>query len=374
MKLIGLMLKNALRNRRRTALSAAGIGLAVFVVTAVTAVQQGFGALASEGNQSVLNVYEKDVACALGSRVFDTYLGGIRSISAVESATGVLKGIYTYQRRENLIPVEGVEYEAFRSIGDIRVRDGSEAAFLAAGNGALIGHRLAERYNWRVGETVAMVEGPTVVVAGILSSPNAAYEREILLHKSYLEGLMRDDGESTYLAVKVANAGAVAPVSRSIDTMFANHPRPTKTQSEKSTREQQARDYDAIRFMLSGMVLATLLACLFGAANSVSMSARERTREVGILRSLGFRRMHVLALLTGESTFIAVFGGLIGIGASWLLLASEKMLGGIVPVTVTPLTVAIGVGMAILVGLLGAIVPAVAATRVKIVDTLRFVD
>jgi putative ABC transport system permease protein len=286
----------------------------------------------------------------------------------------VLKGIYTYQRRENLIPVEGVEYEAFRSIGDIRVRDGSEAAFLAAGNGALIGHRLAERYNWRVGETVAMVEGPTVVVAGILSSPNAAYEREILLHKSYLEGLMRDDGESTYLAVKVANAGAVAPVSRSIDTMFANHPRPTKTQSEKSTREQQARDYDAIRFMLSGMVLATLLACLFGAANSVSMSARERTREVGILRSLGFRRMHVLALLTGESTFIAVFGGLIGIGASWLLLASEKMLGGIVPVTVTPLTVAIGVGMAILVGLLGAIVPAVAATRVKIVDTLRFVD
>jgi putative ABC transport system permease protein len=122
------------------------------------------------------------------------------------------------------------------------------------------------------------------------------------------------------------------------------------------------------------MVLATLLASLFGAANSVSMSVRERTREVGILRSLGFRRMHVLALLTGESTFIAVFGGLIGIGASWLLLASEKMLGGIVPVTVTPLTVAIGVGMAILVGLLGAIVPAVAATRVKIVDTLRFVD
>ncbi len=374
MKLIRLILKNALRNRRRTALSAAGIGLAVFVVTAVTAVQAGFGTLASEGSESVLNVYEKNVACVLGSRVFDTYLSGIRSISRVVSATGVLKGIYTYRRKENLVPVEGVEYEAFRSIGDIRVQDGSEAAFLAAGAWALVGRRLAERYNWRVGETVAMVEGLTVRVAGTFSSPNAGYEREMLVHKRYLESFKRDEGKSTYLAVKVANVGAVASVSRAIDTTFANYPRPTKTQSEKATFEQQARDYDAIRLMLSAMVLATILASLFGAANSVSMSVRERTREVGILRSLGFRRTHVLALLLGESTLIAVFGGFVGVGASWLLLASEKMVGGVVPVIVTLPTAAFGVAMAVLVGLLGAIVPTVAASRVKIVDTLRFVD
>jgi len=369
-----LIVRNTLRSPRRTVLTGAGIGLAVFVVTAVSSVQAGFGSLASGGNELVLDVYEKHVACALGSRVFDSYLGGIRSLPSVEGATGVLRGVYTYQNRQNLVAVEGVDFEEFRDIGEITVDGDGESAFLAAGDGALVGRRLAQQHRWRVGDTVAMVEGLTVRVTGIFSSSSAAYEREILVHKRYLGEVMRDQGKSTYLAVKLSDAAAIAPVSRSIDEAFANYPRPTKTQSEKASREQQARDYDAIRAMLAALVLATIIASLFGAANSVSMSVRERTREVGILRSLGFRRVHVLSILLGESVLTALLGGLLGLGAAWLLLSSEKLLSGLVPVVLTLPTAMFGLGMALLVGLLGGLVPAVTASRAAIVNTLRIVD
>lgn len=219
-----------------------------------------------------------------------------------------------------------------------------------------------------------MVEGLTFRVAGIFSNPNTAYERELFLHKTYLARLKRDEGKSTYLVVQVAGLDAVAPVSKSIDDAFANYPRPTKTQSEKAAREQQSRDFEAVRLMLSGMVLATILASVFGAANNVSMSVRERTREVGILRSLGFRRRHVIEILIGESLLVALTGGLVGLAASWALFASEKMVGGIVPVVVGLGTAAFGLGMAVLIGLLGALVPAIVASTARIVDTLRIVD
>jgi putative ABC transport system permease protein len=374
MKFIKLIAKNLSRNLRRTTLATAGISLAVFVVTSVTALEAGFGSLANSGGETLLNVYEKNVACPISSRVFDTYLQNIRSLPSVIRATGVLRAMYTYQRKENLVPVEGVDFETFRAIGGIRIQEGSEKDFGANGDGALVGRRLAEHYGWRVGETVSMVEGLTFRVAGIFMSSNATYERQVLLHKTFLANLKRDEGKSTYLVVQVAGPGSVAPVSKSIDGAFANYPRPTKTQSEKAAREQESKDFNAIRMMLSGMVLATILVSVFGAANSVSMSVRERTREVGILRSLGFQRKHVLEILIAESILIGLIGGLIGVGASWTLLASERMVGGIVPLIVGPGTAVFGLGMAVLIGLLGALVPAIVASRARIIDTLRTVD
>lgn len=375
MKLLRLILKNLVRSRRRTVLAAAGIGLAVFVVTAVMAVEAGFGSLASSGAATVLDVYEKDVACVHGSRVYDSYLETVRSLPAVVRATGVLKGLYSYQRRENLVAVEGVEYDEFRAIAGIRVVEGSEAEFAARGDGALVGRRLAAHYGWRVGDTVTMVEdGMAFQVAGIFASGDAAYEREVLLHKRFLAQLKRDEGRSTYLVVQVSDPDAVEPIAHTIDAAFANAPRPTKTQSEKAAREAQTRDYRAIRWMLSGMVLATVIASVFGAANSVSMSVRERTREVGILRSLGFRRRSILELLLGESLVLAVVGGSLGVAAAWALLSSERLVGGVVPVVVGSGTAVFGLGMALLIGLLGAVVPAVIASRLAIVDSLRVVD
>jgi putative ABC transport system permease protein len=214
----------------------------------------------------------------------------------------------------------------------------------------------------------------TFTIAGIFVSPDKAYESGVLLHKEYLARLKRDEGKSTYLLVSLKDPAAVSAVSLAIDSEFANYPNPTKTQSERAARERELQEFIDIRRMFALMVLATIVVSIFGAANSVSMSVRERTREVGILRSLGLRKEHILGILIGESVSVALVGGAIGMGLSSLLLATDRTMGGMVPLSLRPSTLILAAAVSILVGLVGAVLPAVRATQLSIVDALRLDD
>src|SRR5512140_2198963 len=121
MRFLPLILKNLRRSRRRTVLTIAGIGLSIFVVSGLLAVKAGFETLFDASGESVLDVYEKGVACPFGSRVFDSYTSLIGATPRVVSATGVLRGLYSYQSKDNLVVVSGVDYDAFRSIKRVTV-------------------------------------------------------------------------------------------------------------------------------------------------------------------------------------------------------------------------------------------------------------
>jgi putative ABC transport system permease protein len=375
MRFLPLIVKSLLRNRRRSLLTFAGIGLSVFVASALLAVEGGFDALFSSAGASVLSVSEKGVACPFNSRVFDSYLGFIQSNPHVKDATGVLRGMYSYQNRDNLVTVSGVDFDAFQKVKDIQIKRGGVAAFKAAGNGALVGAKIAKDYRWEVGQTIPMNEDRLAFqVSGIFESSDKTYEGGVLLHKGYLEKIKRDEGKSTYLLLNVDGPSSVAPVSGFIDEHLANYPKPTKTQSERAAKERQMQDFLEIRRMLSGMLVATILVSLLGAANSVSIAVRERMREVGILRSLGLRKGQVLMILAGEPVLISLASGILGLGAAMALLSSAKSLGGMVPLVLSPKYAAVGMGVALLIGVLGALLPSLRASRTKIVDSLRFVD
>jgi len=375
MRFLPLVLKSIRRNRRRTALTLAGIGLSVFVVSALLAVEAGFETLFASAGESVLNVYEKGVACPFSSRVFDSYVAMIGTAPHVVDATGILRGIYSYQSKDNLVVVSGVDYDVFRKLKPVVILDGDDQAFRARADGALVGRRVAREYGWRVGQTVSLVEDKLAFkVAAVFESRDKSYESSVVVHKEFLARLKRSEGQSTYLVVGLDDPGAVAPVSRLIDRALANYPKPTTTQSERAAKELELKDFAEIRRMLSAMLLATMVVSVFGAANSVSMSVRERTREVGVLRSLGLRKGQILGLLLGESALVAVAGGLLGLLAAALLLASEKTLGGMVPVIFGARQALVGLGLSLLIGVVGALVPSLNASRLRIVESLRFVD
>ena len=375
MKFLPLVLKNIMRNRRRTVLMAAGIAVAVFVISALLTVEAGFGALVGTAQNNLLDVREKGLACMVTGRVFDSYLGSISRNPGVSSATGVLRGLYTYQSKENLVTVSGVDYDVFRDLKAVRVVKGSEQAFAARPDAALVGQPLATQYGWREGQSVSLIEERlTFTIAGLFVSPDKAYESGVLLHKEYLARLKRDEGKSTYLLVSLKNPTAVSTVSQAIDSEFANHPKPTKTQSEAAARERELSEFTDIRRMFGLMVLATIVVSIFGAANSVSMSVRERTRDVGILRSLGLRKQHILGMLIGESVLVALIGGAIGMGLASLLLATDRTMGGMIPLSLRSSTLILAAAVSILIGLVGAVLPSVRATKMSIVDALRLAD
>lgn len=375
MRFLTLVLKNMRRNSRRTALTVAGIGVSVFVVSALLSVEAGFATLFESAGASTLNVSEKGIACPFTGRVFDSYLATVGATPHVVAATGVLRGLYSYQSKDNLVAVSGVDFGEFRKVKDVVIREGSEREFAASADAALVGSRVARDYRWRVGERVSLVEDRlTFTVAGIFDSPDKSYEGGVLLHKDFLEKVKRDQGKSTYLIVTVNDANAIPAVSRSIDAALANYPKPTTTQSERAAKERELKEFLAIRRMLSAMLVVTIVVSVFGSANSVSMSIRERTREVGIMRSLGLGRAHILEILVGESVLVAAAGGAIGLAAAAALLATARSLGGMIPLVLGPRHVLAGMAIALLVGLVGAVVPSARAARIKIVDSLRFVD
>jgi len=374
MRFFPLVLKNIFRNRRRTLLTAAGIAVAVFVISALLAVETGFAALIGSSDDTLLNVREKGLACPVTSRVFDSYLSNITSTPGVRSATGVLRGLYTYQRKENLVVVSGVDYEEFRKLKSVHLVSGSEQAFLARPDAALVGAPMAAQHGWKEGQMVSFVEGLTVTVAGTFVSADKSYDAGVLTHKSYLSRLQRDEGKSTYLVVGLNNPDMVSSVSQAIDLQLANFPKPTKTQSERASRARELQDFLEIRRMLKLMVAAAILVSIFGAANSVSMSVRERLREVGILRSLGLNKGQILSILIGESVAIAIVGGAVGIGLSAMLLATDRTMGGMIPLGLRASALAVAAGASLLIGLAGALLPALRATRLPIVDTLRLAD
>ncbi len=375
MRFLGLILKNIARSRRRSLLTTAGIAVAVFVITALHTVEAGFGTLIDSAEDNLLNVREKGLACPVSSRVYDSYLATIARLPAIHAATGVLRGLYTYQDKENLVVVSGVDYEAFRALKDIHLLEGSEQAFAARPDAALVGHPLASQHGWNVGQTVTMLEDQlTFTVAGIFGAPDKSYETGVLLHKDYLARVKRDEGKSTFFVVRLADPAAMSSVSKAIDTEFANAPKPTKTQSERAARERELQDFREIRRMLGFMVLAAIVVSIFGAANSVSMSVRERTREVGILRSLGIRREHILQILIGESMLVSLGGGAIGAGLAALLMATDRTMGGMIPLAFRPSAVAIAAAVSLVIGVVGAVLPAVRAARLPIVQALRLAD
>jgi len=374
MKFLPLILKNIMRNRRRTVLMAAGIAVAVFVISALLTIEAGFGTLIGSAEDTVLNVREKGLACPVTSRVFDSYLRSIQRNPSVRSATGVLRGLYTYRSKDNMVVVSGVDYDSFRELKGIRVVNGSEHVFLGRPDAALVGQPLATQHGWRAGQLVSFEQGGvTFTVAGTFLSSDKAYENGILAHKEFLAKLQRDEGKSTYIIVSLKDPAAASAVSLAIDSEFKNAPKPTKTESERDARERELSDFAQIRHMLGLLVLAAIVVSIFGAANSVSMSVRERTREVGILRSLGLQKSHILGIVIGESLAVAFVGGAIGIGLSALLLGSDKVLALIV-LSLRLSTLLFAVAVSAVIGLAGAFLPAIRATKLSIVDALRLAD
>jgi len=121
---------------------------------------------------------------------------------------------------------------------------------------------------------------------------------------------------------------------------------------------------------------AVVFTTLLVSANTIAMSIRERTREVAVLKTLGFTRQTVLGLFVGEAVTLAVIGGLVGVilgmGVVWMFAHSPQA-GFFVGIRVTPPTMLAALFVAALVGVVSALVPSYHASRVDIVEGLRYI-
>jgi putative ABC transport system permease protein len=371
LRLLPLLWKNVWRNRRRSVLTLLGVGVAVFVIAALEAAVEGMTFPIREvGKQELLTVREAARANVLASRLPAAYEDRVARVPGVRAASGVLSGLAVVGADRVHIFVRGVDPERYRDVQHLVLDPAEWNAFRTDQRTGLVGHRLLKRMGWSVGDEVE-VEALRlrVRIVGVIPPQGVDLESHMLVHRSYLQVTRGAENQISYVLVSPVEGPRAADVAAAIDTAMALAPVPTETTSAGAYAQAVIDDFMGFIEYLKVMGAITVVITLLGAANAIAMSVRERTREIGVLKAIGFRPAVVLALVLAESLALSVMGGALGIGGAALTIGSQaaRLAGLMLSVP----TVLMAAGASVLVGLAGGLLPALAAANVRTIEALR---
>jgi len=314
-----------------------------------------------------------------------SYENRIRAIDGVTDVTPQTWFGAWFQDERNQVPTFPVKPEAFlRMYPEFVVPEDQRLAWVADRTGIMIGRGLADLTGWQVGEAVPLrssiwrkADGSDtwdVTVRAIYDLPQGGDTRQILLHQQYFEEARAvAKGLIGWYVVKIDDVDRVAAISRQIDLQFANSPAETKTSSERAMAQSFVNQVGNIGAILRAIVTAVFFTMLLVTANTMAQSVRERTNEIGVLKTLGFSNGGVLGLVLAESVLITVLGGVLGLaGAWWLGVQFEPVFRQYLPgFRVPPDAIVLGTVFMIGLGLVAGAVPATQAMRLRIVEALR---
>jgi len=314
-----------------------------------------------------------------------SYQGRIRAIDGVVDVTPQTWFGAWYRDERSLIPAFPVEPEPFlRMYPEYVVPEEQRIAWVADRGGAMIGRGLAELTGWKVGDAVPLrsaiwqrSDGSDVwelTVRAIYDLPEGGDTRQILLHQDYFEeAKAQAKGMVGWYLVQIDRVERADAIARQIDQQFANSPAETKTSSERAMAQSFLNQIGNIGAILQAIVTAVFFTMLLVTANTIAQSVRERTSEIGVLKTLGFTNGGVLGLVLAEAVLITALGGVIGLaGAAWLGVQFEPVFRQYLPGFSLPTDAVVrGVAFMLVLGLLAGAVPAVQAMRLGIVQALR---
>jgi putative ABC transport system permease protein len=288
-----------------------------------------------------------------------------------------------YQDPSNFFAQMVVEPEPFMKIyPEFKIPPDQVKAWLADRQGAIVGVDLAKRFGWKVGQKIPITgtiwqpkQGQTweFNIVGLYDGDAAVDKTQFFFRYDYLDENRRGgQGLVGWYVVKIADAAKAHEMGAKFDTMFANSSAETKTTTEKGFVEGFAKQVGDIGSIMVAILAAVLFTMLLVAGNTMAQSVRERTSEVGVLKTLGFSNAAVLTLVLGESVLIAVLGGSLGLALSWLIVQQGDPTGGMLPIFVLPnRDVVIGAVMIVVLGVVAGALPAFNAMNLKITDALR---
>ena len=374
MRTLPLILRNLFRNRRRSLLTLLGVAVAIFVYAALQAAVDGIlFPVRQAARESVLTVREKGRATVLASRLPAALEPTIGTLPGVELATGIFTDLTVVGEQRVHIFVHGVDAEPYRQLKRLNVPEADWQKFKAERQAALVGQYLAAQMGWSQGQTVELKEFATsFTIAALLPVQKSDLDRHLLLHRSYLQGTRGGEGRVTSFLVRPATGAREADVARAIDERFALTQTPSETASEAAFAQSIVEQFMGFVDYLRAMGFITVLVTLFGAANAVSMNVRDRLKEIGVLRTLGYTPADIVWLVAGEATLLSLLGGVVGLaGAAAALGGRAALLAGL---SLEPSTLGLGLFASLLIGLVGGVLPAVSAIRMSVVDTLRIVN
>jgi putative ABC transport system permease protein len=381
MKFLYLIWKNAWRRKIRTIFTLLSIFIAFILFAGLMAVRAAFSFGVDIAGLDRLVVIHK-VSLIMPLPV--AYQDRLAAVDGVEVATHNTWFGGIYQEPSNFFAQIVVEPEPFMAIyPEYELPDDQMTAWLADRQGAIAGRDLADRFGWSIGDripiqaTIWQPEDGTGTwefnIVGIYDGADGVDKTQFFFKYEYLdENRAAGEGAVGWYIVKIADASRSQELAGEFDQMFANSSYETKTTTEKGFVEGFANQVGDIGAIMVAILSAVLFTILLVAANTMAQSIRERTGELAVLKTLGFTGPSVLGLVLGESLFLAVVGGGLGLSVGWWIVRQGDPTGGMLPIwMLRPADLVLGVVLIGLLGTLAGLPPAVSAMRLKITDALR---
>ena len=380
MKYLRLVVANLGRHKLRTVLTILSVALALFLFASLRSVVTTLAATAQFGGARRL------VTLSATGLVFPLPLAYGNRIKALPGVTGLSWANWfggRYGDGNTFFANFAVDPESYLAIyPEIVLPADQRQAFFQDRTGALIGQRLISRYGWKLGQNVTL-QGTifpgdwTFTIRGVYTPTDPAIGDDVLIfHHEYFDERIGRAGIVGWYIVEIDDASHAAAIAKSIDDVFRNSSSATKTGTEREFQASFATMWGNVSFLMSTIGLAVVFAILLVTANAMMMSARERTGEIAVLKTIGFSDRLLFGLVMVEAGALALTGAVLGLGAARLLYPAINFNGaGFLPgFKVTTSTLVVGLLVALGLMLASGVVPALRAARLPVVQALRKVE
>lgn len=380
-----LILKNLLRNKMRFALNITAIVIAFMLFGILGSINNAFNAgieLSADDRLVVVNKINFTQPMPL------SYAAKARSIEGVKEVTHAnWFGAYVKDSK-HFFAGFAVDPDTYLSVYDdyIQVPDELATKWRANRQGVLVGEALAKVYGWKVGDRIAVssnifsqADGSAVwdmVVDGVFQSAEPQGDTNFLLfhYKYFIETQTFGSDWIGWLVLTTEAPSLNDRVAKEIDQMFSNSSWETETSSEKQFNKMFLEQIGSVGLIITSVVAAAFFTLLLIVGNSMVLSIRERTKEVAVLKTLGFSATHIFRLVLSESLILALLGGLLGVGLAGVLVTGMSQvpnLKNMLPnLMMSQSVVNVALVYMVLLGVITGFLPAYRAMQLKIVEGL----
>ncbi len=372
------VVKQVVRHRVRSGLTIAGITIAMFLFTAVQAMNKGVReATEASAGDTTLVVYREDRYCPATSDLPQDYLARIERVEGVVSAIPLKVLVSNCRTSLDVVTFRGVPKEDFLADRGKKLKliDGSIEDWRSRTDAALLGETLAKRRGLRPGMRFDAA-GITAYVAGVIRSEDLQDQNVAYTALEFVQLAGRDQlGVVTQFNVKVADPSMLEPVADEIDELFRTAQEPTATFTEKAFVGRVADDVIELVGFARWLGLGCLAAVLALVANSIVLGVQSRVSEHAVLQTLGFSGRLVASLIVIEGLILALIGG--GIGAAAALAVARlgrfalSVEGTSIPIVADVWLLGAGMGVCGVIGVLAGLAPAWQASRREIAQCFR---
>jgi putative ABC transport system permease protein len=377
MKYARLVWVNLMRNKRRTILTTISVAAALFLFVALRSVNTTLDEARDVGSESRMVVRN---AISVVFSLPEAYYNWLTTVPGVSRVTwgNWFHGIY--QDPRDFFPSFGVDVDGYFDIYfEMVVPEDQKQAFLRERTAAMVGTGLMERFGWRLGQTInltSMIYSPDqswpFTIRAVYTPIPGWTDEAFYFHYDYLYE-MSEWTQPGWYVLELEDPSLAATVATTIDEHYENSRFATRTETERACQSGMVSMYGNVGLLMNAVGIAVFFAILLVAANAMMMSGRERTSEVAVLKTLGYSDRLLFGLVVIEAAIITVVGGALGVFGAKVLFEGTGFQGmGFLPGFEVKLsTAAVGMAIAILLGLISGLVPAWQAARLPVAHTLR---